>query len=357
MPVTKHSVARSAEFKHTDFNFPGFQHPELAYREYLRKIWTDGIQKQAITVPNSAGKINIITEAQALSQLQDRFHQDFTTTIVTFAPVNELLVVILTSILTSPIAGGFGLGLPATSVPPRGNASAADYVQQLLRSTGQTADEMSKRYRTQFIRSPTESSNSVWENVFTLQAFYRDSFQSEPDVSHPLPDTVDQPIIPSFLQDNAPFFMEFDEWTAQQQTVPLENYFLIRDIFKFNVTPLTRSIVQSQGQIQGYAQVWLCTAYVDAFALYDQIVSGCAFLDQNNYAAALAVLTAARMQALEMFWAPKKYDGQSLLSRVPAEFTLDIATAFTSRASSPVTVVRSAFNTYNTMANIWGFET
>ncbi|KAE9382216.1 hypothetical protein N431DRAFT_476858 [Stipitochalara longipes BDJ] len=303
---------------HTNFNFPvPIQlHPEIAYRDYLRKIWTDGIQNQYPENPNAAGIVFTITEAQALSQLEDR---------------------ILLSILKSPTAGGFGFGLPTTSIPLRGSVSAEYYVQKLLTATGQTAEEMSKRYRTQFVRSAIESSNPVWENVYTLQAFYRDSFQSEPDAAHALPDILGQPIIPSFLQGTAPFFLDFDEWVAQQQTVPLENYFLVRDIFKINVTAETRTIIQNQGAIPGYASAWLCTAYLDAFALYDRIVSGFGFLDQNNYTSALTVLNAAHGQALGMFWATNKYGGQSLMSRLPTQFATDIAAEFGKRASFSVT--------------------
>lgn len=258
-------------------------HHEVGYRDYLRKQWT--------TMITMAGSPTVaLTEQQAEEQLRNRFHQDFTTSSVDEQGVNEILIGIMTDILTSPSGGAFGFNMPSALIPSRGSATARSYLNSLIALSGVSAQELTFRYRTNFTRQDSVTSNSVWENIYTLQAFFRDSFQSVTDPSHTHPDVINNPIIPSLMQGKAPWFLQYGEWLLQQQPIWFENYFSIREIFKIDVREKTRNLIKDDAS-RPLSNAGLYQLYESAFELQDQLVTAFGYLDSNEYKEALATLT------------------------------------------------------------------
>ena len=64
-------------------------------------------------------------------QLDERFQQDFYTHDDTTQPAAKLLVPLLTSILTRPVARG-GFGVAPAGIPPQGASTDGDYLQVLI---------------------------------------------------------------------------------------------------------------------------------------------------------------------------------------------------------------------------------
>src|SRR5262249_3019092 len=188
---------------------------------------------------------NELTAAQAEEQLRNRLHQDFRTFDNTQMPANEILMRILREILTAATGSRFGFGIPVASLPPRAGATFRAYLDTLIGLTNLSAQELSLRYRTDFTRPDTEESSPIWENIHTLQGFFRDSFQRVADPAHTNPDVLGQPIIPDVMHGKAPFFLEYDEWLLLQQPIPFENYVQIRKVFQVNMTPDEQSTLQS----------------------------------------------------------------------------------------------------------------
>ncbi|HLX58261.1 MAG TPA: hypothetical protein VKR83_14675 [Ktedonobacteraceae bacterium] len=256
---------------------------ELGYRDYLRTRWTNMITLVEYVTPLA------LTEQQAQQQLRNRFHQDFTTQDTTTVVANEILIPILTEILTSATGNTFGFGIPTAKIPLRGSATARQYLDTLIGLTGVSAQELSLRYRTDFTRADSVTSDAVWENIYTLQGFFRDSFQSVVDPSHTDPDVLGQPIIPDLMQGKAPYFLEYGEWLLQQQPISFENYFQIRQLFQITVSADTRKNLQNWANTNGPNQA-LYQSYVGALALQDQLVQAYQYMDQNEYQAALDIL-------------------------------------------------------------------
>ena len=278
--------------------------PELGYRDYLRTQWTKMIALVEYIQPHE------LTEAQAEQQLSNRFHQDFTITDTTLGPANEILIPILTEILTSPTGGTFGFGLAAASIPARGTATARAYLDTLIGLSGLSASELSLRYRTNFqrpdipalsvpqtdfTRPDSLTSSPVWENIHTLQGFYRDSFQSVPDPGDTDPDVLSQPIIPGpspynassrGMQGRAPWFLEYDEWLLLQQPIPFENYVQIRQIFQMSVGAENRTLLQNlstaASPFNAPSALW-----VKALAINDALQQAFQAVDQEEYQTAL----------------------------------------------------------------------
>ena len=84
--------------------------PEIGYRDYLRTQWTSTVTLVEYIQPHNA------TVADAEQQLRNRFHQDFRTQDTTSRAANEILIPILTEILTATGAD-FGFGIPPASIP------------------------------------------------------------------------------------------------------------------------------------------------------------------------------------------------------------------------------------------------
>jgi hypothetical protein len=266
----------------------------LAYRDYLRTQWTSKI----VLVGGQVGGQHL-TEQEALQQLANRFHQDFAITSTEPRPANEILIPILQEILTAPTGGTFGFGIPADQIPARGEATARQYLDTLITLAGVSAQELSLRYRTDFTRPDSAASSDVWENARTLQAFFRDGFQSPPDPSHTDPDVLGQPIVPEILQGKAPFFLEPDEWLVRQRPIPLENYFQIRNIFFIDIRQEDRDAIKERAGEPGPKQK-LFKFYAGAIDLLDKVQEAYQFMDGRNYRAALDLADSAASDSFSL---------------------------------------------------------
>ncbi|TDD94338.1 hypothetical protein [Actinomadura rubrisoli] len=258
----------------------------LAYRDYLRKTWTNMVGRVVVITTR-------ITEEQALQQLTNRFHQDFTVSGTDSRPANEILIPILREILTAPTGGTFGFGVPPEQIPARGDATARTYLDTLIGLTKISAAELSLRYRTDFARADGEMSSAVGENIRTLQAFFRDGFQSPPDPVHTVPDVLRQPIVPEAMQGRAPFFLGPDEWLARRRPVPLENYFQIRNVFHISVTPAQREEIKKRAVGQGTRPA-LFRLYARALEVMEKIEKAYRYLDLREHRAAYDLARSAR---------------------------------------------------------------
>jgi hypothetical protein len=272
-------------------------YPELGYRDYLRTQWTNMITLAVYVLPHQ------LTVSQAEQQLRNRLHQDFRTQDTSNVAANEILIPILAEILTSAKGATFGFGVPLAQIPARGTATARQYLDTLIGLSGMSAQELTLRYRTNFTRADSVMSDAVWENIHTLQGFFRDSFQSVADPSNTTPDILNQPIIPSVMQGKAPFFLEYGEWLLLQQTIPFENYFQIREIFEISVSADTRTALQNLSGTSGQNQA-LYQLYVGALALQDQLVQAYQYVDQSEYKAALDALTTLQFPLLDLLNSP-----------------------------------------------------
>ncbi|MDA4112878.1 MAG: hypothetical protein OK474_02415 [Thaumarchaeota archaeon] len=276
---------------------------EMGYRDYLRTQWTSMITLVVYVQPYQ------LTENQANQQLTNRFHQDFTVQDNTNQVANEILIKILTDILTSPKGGTFGFGLASGAIPARGTMTARQYLDALIALTGQSAQELTLRYRTDFTRPDSSMSTQVWENIHTLQGFYRDSFQSVIDPADAVPDvfaqatTSGQPIIPDKMWGRAPFFLEYGEWLLLQQPIPFENYFQIRQVFQLNVGSETRQEVKSFAGMAGPNQA-LYQLYQGALDFQDQLAKGYAYLDESEYKAALDTFSSLQTILFQLLGSP-----------------------------------------------------
>lgn len=264
-------------------NGPIWFNPEVPYRDYLRGQWTTMITLVEYVQPHA------LTVAQAEQQLRSRFHQDFSTQDTTWQSANEILITILTEILTALPGASFGFGLTPAQIPARGAAAARAYLDTLVGLTGVSAQELSLRYRTDFTRPDTSMSSPVWENIYTLWGFYRDSFQSVVDPSHTDPDVLGQPIIPDKMQGKAPYFLEYDEWLLLQQPIPFENYFQVRPIFQMTVGSGTRQMLQNFAASSDPDKA-ITQYYLDALQVNDQLQKAYQFIDEGEYQAALDIL-------------------------------------------------------------------
>jgi tetratricopeptide (TPR) repeat protein len=182
--------------------------PRSRYRDYLRTIYT-GPQKTADYLSR-------------LKKLGTRFHQDFETLDDDDQPANEVLIPILTAILTAGTDENYGLG--KTGLPPRGAMSARDYVDALIGMSKLSAEELRLRYRVDFTRSGRAVSSPVRENIAALQGFFTDGFESSPDP---------YPLYEDTLSGEAPFFLQYDEWLQQTEPFYGENFYQMMQTFSF----------------------------------------------------------------------------------------------------------------------------
>jgi Tc toxin complex TcA C-terminal TcB-binding domain len=274
-------------------------HPEMGYRDYLRSQWTNAVTLVEYIQPYQ------LTESQANQQLANRFHQDFTVQDNSSQVANEILIKILADILTSPTGGAFGFGLAPSKIPARGAMTAREYLDALIALTGLSAHELTLRYRTDFARPDSSMSTPVWENIHTLQGFYRDSFQSVVDPADAVPDVFaqaqpsGQPIIPDKMQGRAPFFLEYGEWLLLQQPIPFENYFQIRQVFNLDVGSDTRQQLQNFAGVKGPDQA-LYQLFQGALDLQDQLTKGYAYLDESEYRAALDIFNSLQASVFQL---------------------------------------------------------
>lgn len=187
------------------------------YRDYLRTIYTG----PPVDEPGRDGRY-----AEGLAKLEARFHQFFETLDSDLVPANSLVVEIMRRTLTAPRDDGHGFGFSEEDIPPQGARSARAYLDELIGLTEKTARELSLRYRLRLDRTDDALSSPVLENVFTLQRFFSDGFPG---------DVEPFPIIPDGLEGRAPFFLYFEEWSAQNQPFFGENFYQLRHTFSVRV--------------------------------------------------------------------------------------------------------------------------
>jgi len=255
------------------------------YRDYLLAIWTTYAPK----IMYYEG-VNL-TERQALDQLQTRFHQKFTTFDDKSRNANTVLIPILVAILTAPTGKGFGFRVAAGSIAAQGARTPRAYLDYLISLTPVSAAELSLRYRLDLTRPDSELSSPVQENITTLQGFFRDSFQCEPDLAHVDPDIHDQPIIPDKWQGNAPFFLYYDEWLRQQEPFYPENHLDIRRVLPIDLVQQARDQLANMVAGKVFSQkanipIWkFCQ---DVLAVWDKLQAGHIHFYAGEYDLALS---------------------------------------------------------------------
>ena len=209
-------------------NFAWMSSPTIGYRDYLRQLWIDAQPSLHFEAPDPS------TEIQ---RLNTRFHQDFTTTNLTDAPANLILIRIVRDILLSAPGKDYGFGIPAAALPVPGAAPLREHLDRLIALSGLSAEELGRRFRINLTKSDAERSNAVQQNIDTLQRFFTDSYQSVEDPAAVNPDRlpgVEQKLIVSFpAQGAGPFFLEFEEWLERQEPFFGENFFDMRATFRW----------------------------------------------------------------------------------------------------------------------------
>ena len=209
--------------------FPWALPDDQSYRDYLRSVFVlfagqqyEGFTPDPKTFP-----------ALVARQLTRRFFQDFLTEDRAEVPLNRLLVPIVTAILTAPKAFGFGLAVPAATLPVQGTTPDRQHLDVLLGAGKIGAQEFANRYRLQVSEPDSTMSSPVQLNIYTLSRILSDTAQGpvEPpaNVIQPqLPGVEGKPILWKEVIGSAPFFLRFDEWLARQQPFYPENLFALR---------------------------------------------------------------------------------------------------------------------------------
>jgi hypothetical protein len=263
------------------------------YRDYLRAIWV-GVNLRAVNQ-------STFTEAEVLRQLRNRLHQDFTTTDTARLPANEILIPIVTEILTAPAAGQFGFGIAPDAITPRLPAqSARQYLDQLIGLAEISATEFGNRYRLDLTRADSVLTDRVWQNIDTLRAFFRDSFQSAPDPAPTDPNPLNQPIIPTVLYGKAVFFLQYEEWLRRREAFQPENFVQIRPVFRLGATAEQRTRVRELAQSgpEEYRADWRW--YVRLFDIEDRMTAGYDAQDKGEYGIALRQYRDAEWMVAEL---------------------------------------------------------
>jgi Tc toxin complex TcA C-terminal TcB-binding domain len=198
---------------------------EALYRDYLRGVWVTAAQNMYAEV---AGGPVTASAATLEAQLDARFHQDFHVGDNKPQPVAKLLIKLLISVLVAP-SNREGFGIAAGAIPAQGTSSDDDYLQALIGITRVSAQELRNRYRVSFDRQPGEQESPIQLNIEALLGLLADTYQSLEEPFAALPAVVQgEPLIfPQFLG-KAPFFLEYEEWLAQNDTFYPENVFDIR---------------------------------------------------------------------------------------------------------------------------------
>jgi hypothetical protein len=259
------------------------------YRDYLVAVWVNMMAHEPHGTP--------MTEVQAQNQLATRFHQDFGTTDDFSRPANPIVIDILIAILQAPTGTSWGFGKSAASIPAQGATAPRDYLDNLIALTGSTADSLTLRYRLDFTRLDSANSSRVDENIYTLQHFFADSFQSAPDPVHTDPDVLNDSIVISSMLGRAPFFLEYEEWLALQKPFYGENLYQIRGLFKVGLTADDRKVVLNVAEGGPFADREGWKFISTLFPVEDAMNDGFNKMDLGQYAAALTAFRTARAAA------------------------------------------------------------
>lgn len=217
----------------------GFESPTIGYRDYLRDRWIDNQRfEQVLGGPDK----ELATRATMIERLNRRFHQDFATQELADQAANRALTGILLKILPAPPGTGYGFGVAAGAIEPRGERTDREYLDYLISLSGISLEELEKRYRLNLRRSDIERSNPVLQNIETLQRFFTDSYQSVEDPYAIKPDRkpgTDERLIVHMSPAGAvfppegagPFFLEYEEWLAREEPFFPENHYDPRVIY------------------------------------------------------------------------------------------------------------------------------
>lgn len=185
------------------------------YRDYLRSIWVNSIAPPEDNLPHDP--------SVAIALLSQRFHQDFETYNDALQPANPILIDIVKEILTANQGSDYGFGIPASTIEDQKQRTPRQYLDYLIKLTKLSATELGLRYRLDLQRPDSALSSRVQENIFTLQHFFADSFQCDPE---PLP------IIHAAFLGKAPFFLEYEEWLRQTAPFYGENFYQLKRLGK-----------------------------------------------------------------------------------------------------------------------------
>ncbi|KAI9843188.1 MAG: hypothetical protein M1837_006550 [Sclerophora amabilis] len=316
---------------------------QIDYRDYLREIWTK-VAPRLREFANRPG----MTEDQAVEQLQNRFHQNFLTEDTKSTSVNEILIPIMTEILRAPTESMYGFGLDAGAIPDRDSQTAREYLDTLIALTKLSAKELALRYRTDFSRPDSVMSDPVWENIYTLQGFFRDSFQTAPDPWDIEPDVLHSPLINENMQDKAPFFLQYDEWLLQRQPLSYENYYQIRQIFHFGEggdtgVALENERAQPPPTSPGsqYSTKDLYDWYDAAFKAQAGLNKGFSKIAKNEYKSALITLTEVLHQVNTLL--------QYSSGKFSSEWNTEVVAQFRARSAMKV----NSMDDLNTLMTTW----
>jgi hypothetical protein len=208
---------------------PWAQPDDQSYRDYLRSVFVLFAHQQKLGPGADGRTFPDIVELQ----LRHRFFQNFRTTDRNEAPLNRLLVPIVTSILTAPTGSGFGFGLVPTALPAQGDHTDREHLDELLALADIRVEEFANRYRLPLTEPDSVTSTPVKLNVHTLSRLLSDTAQGpvEPPenvIKPQLPGEEGKPILWPDVVGSAPFFLRFDEWLARQQPFFAENLFALR---------------------------------------------------------------------------------------------------------------------------------
>ena len=248
------------------------------YRDYLRNLYTGA--------PGQEGF------GTRLARLRGRFHQNFQTLNVTDQPANEILIGIVREILTADTGEDYGFGFASAALPARGTLGARDYLDALLALTHLSRREFGLRYRLDCERSDGVLSTPVQENVFALQRFYADGFQSASDPF---------PVFPPRLQGRAPFFLQYDEWLERNAPFHGENVLPLRATLFVDMPPAERQVIRERGAEPGEengAVAWLARV----LDLEDALSAAHVSFDQGEYVIARAGYEQAAELARGALW-------------------------------------------------------
>lgn len=190
----------------------------IGYRDYLLDIWS--MTKYKL---RKVSLLNDDEKTVLFQQLSYRFGQNFQTTETTEQPAVHLMVVILRNVASKIMA------IPVIT------GTLSQQFDEWIKVLGYSKEQLELRYRIDLSRPEDSLTSPVKENIYTLQRFLSDSFQSDPD---PLKALIyatieyDPILIPDYLLGKAPFFLMYEEWKSLQNPIYWENYLDIKSFIK-----------------------------------------------------------------------------------------------------------------------------
>ncbi|MFG2974487.1 hypothetical protein ACGFYY_16030 [Streptomyces sp. NPDC048331] len=241
---------------------------DQSYRDYLRSVFVLFAHQQKLGASADATQFPTVVE----QQLKRRFFQDFATTDRTETPLNQLLIPLVTAILTAPTGSGFGFGVPAANIPAQGGLTRRAHLDALL-ALAPTAlpAEFANRYRLPLHEPDSAISSPVLLNTYTLSRILSDTAQgpvepAENVIDPQLPGATGKPILWPEVVGSAPYFLRFDEWLGRQKPFFPENLFALR--------------TQVHGIVRG---VWLNEDRKKFLKFHEEIDSGHSLNDYKPY--------------------------------------------------------------------------